>query len=154
MEKFLFITDLDATLLEHDYSYDAARPALEMIEKIEAPLVLNSSKTIAELSALADELKLDSPIIAENGGAVGVHRDSILEKNAEAIEIGAYQVSSTGLNRSFILEKAHALRSEHDFDFLGFADWTNEKLSELTKLSINGSTSGEATCCHGADSLE
>lgn len=135
MEKFLFITDLDATLLEHDYSYDAARPALDLIREKNAPLVLNSSKTIAELSALASELKLTSPIIAENGGAVGVHKNSILEKKNDALTMGDYLVNSTGMGRAFILEKAHTIRSEYQFHFEGFDDWSDIQLSQITKLT-------------------
>ncbi len=42
----LVFTDLDGTLLNHDdYSWEAARPALEELQRQSIPLILVSSKT-------------------------------------------------------------------------------------------------------------
>lgn len=142
--NYLIITDLDATLLEHDYSYKNALPALQFLQRHNIPLVLNSSKTVAELMNLAKELKLSAPIIAENGGAIGIPTDGDLDFNKvqdPASEFlnhtiaNNYQLLATGLHRDSILKYTHALRAEHSYRFEGFADWTAKQLSAITKLS-------------------
>lgn len=124
--KLLFITDLDATLLTHDYSWSDALPALSRIRRYEIPLVLNSSKTISELENLANELNLNSPIIAENGGLLAL-------KNHTS---GGFDVEITGTARTEILQVAHALRQQKGYQFEGFADWSAQQVAARTQLSI------------------
>ena len=50
--------------------YAAALPALDRLKRVQAPLVLCSSKTRAEMIPLWQELGLDAPLITENGGGV------------------------------------------------------------------------------------
>ncbi len=70
---YLVVTDLDGTLLDHDdYSYDAALPALQLLEELRIPVVLASSKTRSEILALREELGNEHPFIVENGAAVYV----------------------------------------------------------------------------------
>ena len=53
--RLLVVTDLDGTLLDHDtYDWEPARPAIEELKQRAFPLVLNSSKTIAELTPIAE----------------------------------------------------------------------------------------------------
>ena len=52
------------------YRWDAARPALEALGSGGVPLLLCSSKTRAEMEALARGLGLAGPLIVENGGAL------------------------------------------------------------------------------------
>lgn len=70
----LVATDLDGCLLDaHDYSWEPARGALDALHAAGARLVLASSKTRAEMEALAGELAALIPVaalIVENGGAV------------------------------------------------------------------------------------
>jgi mannosyl-3-phosphoglycerate phosphatase len=123
-QQLLVVTDLDATLLDHSYSWSAAAPALSALKAAGIPLVLNSSKTVKEMKALVDELDLHSPIVAENGGLLAV-------PNVE----GDYTIELTGLSRDFILQQAHALRTQHAYHFQGFADWTASQVAERTGLS-------------------
>jgi len=134
MEKLLFITDLDASLLCHDYSYEAAKPALQKLRELSYPLIFNSSKTIAELTALATELGSTAPIVAENGGVVGIHKQSNLSLSSTEEVDGNYAIMNTGLSRNIVLDKAHQLRSVKKLQFKGFADWSPAELSSITKL--------------------
>jgi mannosyl-3-phosphoglycerate phosphatase len=69
----IVFTDLDGTLLDpKSYSYDAARPALELLKDMGIPLVLVSSKTRAEIEAWRARLENHDPFIVENGGALFV----------------------------------------------------------------------------------
>ena len=68
----LIVTDLDGTLLDHHtYSAEAAGPALAAAAAAGVPVVLCSSKTRAEMRALAQRLRLPAaPLVAENGSVV------------------------------------------------------------------------------------
>src|SRR4030067_130990 len=69
--KTIIFTDLDGTLLHpRTYSYDEAKPALELIRKRHIPLVLCSSKTWAEIEAYRKRLDNRHPFIVENGGGI------------------------------------------------------------------------------------
>jgi mannosyl-3-phosphoglycerate phosphatase len=125
-KKFLVVTDLDASLLDHSYSWYEAKPALVRLRDLGLPLVLNSSKTVAEMKDLAMELGLDSPLVAENGGVIAIPKELP----------GDYSVQMQGLSRQEILEAAHELRSKMDYTFEGFADWSDQELAERTGLSI------------------
>jgi mannosyl-3-phosphoglycerate phosphatase len=125
-KKFLVLTDLDATFLDHSYSWDVAKPAIARLRELGLPLVLNSSKTVAEMKDLAMELGLQSPLVAENGCLLAIPNE----------HTGDYSLQIRGLPRKEILEVAHGLRSEMGYKFEGFADWSDRELAERSGLSI------------------
>jgi mannosyl-3-phosphoglycerate phosphatase len=114
----IVVTDLDATLLDDAYSWQAAAPAIAALRARGIPLVLNSSKTVAEMQTLAEELRTDAPIVAENGGAMRVGNETRI----------------LGLAREQILAVAHGLRSSQGYGFAGFADWTTAEIATRTGL--------------------
>ena len=70
-DRWLVITDLDGTMLNHhDYSMAAAAEAAHVCTRHGIPVILNTSKTYAETSAIRDALGLDAPFIVENGSAI------------------------------------------------------------------------------------
>ena len=63
----IVFSDLDGSLLDHDtYDWAPARPALEALRESGIPLVLVSSKTLAELDDYRRQLDLRHPVVAEN----------------------------------------------------------------------------------------
>ncbi len=71
--RLIVFTDLDGTLLDHNtYEWQAAKPALEQLTFRNIPLILVSSKTYAELAGYRDELRLEYPVVAENGASIHV----------------------------------------------------------------------------------
>jgi mannosyl-3-phosphoglycerate phosphatase len=83
--KLVVFTDLDATLLDpHTYSWKAAQPALQILWAQEAPIVLVSSKTIAEMEPLNCELAPEDPFVIENGGGIVVRRESPVAHDLES----------------------------------------------------------------------
>ncbi len=75
-ERCLVVTDMDGTLLNHhDYRVDAARPMLEKLERASIPVIFNTSKTLAELLELTQQLDNHHPFIVENGSAIYIPRD-------------------------------------------------------------------------------
>ena len=70
--KLVVFTDLDGCLLnKSDYDWSAAEPVLRKLSQLSIPVVLNSSKTAAEMTELATDLRIDgTPFISENGGVI------------------------------------------------------------------------------------
>jgi len=67
----IVFSDLDGSLLDHDtYDWRPARPALEALGERDIPLVLVSSKTLAELEEYRGQLDLPHPVVAENGAVL------------------------------------------------------------------------------------
>jgi len=68
----IVFTDLDGTLLDHhDYSWQAAAPALDHLRALSVPVVIASSKTAAEIAPLRAEIGFaDCPAIVENGAGL------------------------------------------------------------------------------------
>lgn len=142
VDKLLTITDVDACLMDEHYRYADAMEAVHQLNEKKYPLVLNSSKTLAELQSLAQQLQLDSPVVAENGGIVAVPGHSRLAPLCQNTLAGKnwqwhapYWTSNTGISREHILEVARKLRSEQGYQFVGFADWGAEGIAEQTGLS-------------------
>ncbi len=134
---FLIFTDLDATLLNHDYTWSEAEPALDIIREKQIPLILNSSKTLAEMHGIAQMLGLTTPIIAENGGQIAIPSNSgsnISLEDAVQHPTLPYLVVTQTPTRADILSYAHQVRSEKGYLFSGFADWDIATLCQHTGL--------------------
>ncbi len=121
----LVFTDLDGSLMEHEtYSIEPAMPALQEVLGRGFALIMNSSKTAAEILALQKTLKLSAPFVCENGAALQLL--SPAPDGQSRIVFGQL--------RSEWLPAVHAMRAEAGFEFEGFADWQPDKISELTGL--------------------
>jgi HAD superfamily hydrolase (TIGR01484 family) len=70
--QLIIFTDLDGTLLDSDYSFRKALPALKMIKAEAVPLVLCSSKTKMEIEQIRKKMTNSYPFISENGGGIYV----------------------------------------------------------------------------------
>ena len=104
--RVVVITDLDGTLLDHDtYSFEPARPALARLKRDNIPLVLNSSKTAAEIIELRKMLGNHDPFVVENGTGIFVPAN------------GGYDKTCFGKDRSSILRTLKSLRNECQFRF-------------------------------------
>ena len=68
---YLVFSDADGTILDHDtYSYQTALPGMLILRERNIPLILVSSKTLAEMRNLHKELALSYPFVFENGGGI------------------------------------------------------------------------------------
>ena len=98
----LIVTDMDGTLLNHhDYSYRAVLPMMRELEQAGIPVVLNTSKTLAELLSWIEHLGNRHPFIVENGSAIYIPEDyepfmAQLESESGIERQGAYRVITTG----------------------------------------------------------
>ncbi|MDX1491676.1 MAG: HAD-IIB family hydrolase [Pseudohongiellaceae bacterium] len=137
--QIIVFSDLDATLLNReDYSFEPALPALDLLQKNNIPLILNSSKTIAEISELRSRLNNTHPFVVENGAAVLVPVGYFSElKDQETISIEGddcnYCVIRFGDSYEHILQALNKAR-QAGFVFTGFNQWSADELAQVTSL--------------------
>lgn len=121
MKPDCIFTDMDGTVLgHHDYSYAPVLPVLQTLKAQRVPVVINSSKTFAELTTWMDKLGLEPPFIAENGGVI-------------YLPAGEKRVLGTPYPQ--IRAILNSLRQAHGWEFLGFGDMSVDKLVEVTGLT-------------------
>ncbi len=122
-KNWLIFTDLDGTLLDHhSYSFSAAKPALSQLNQRGIPVILNSSKTLAEIAQIADDLNLDTPQIAENGSIIYYPKEKI--------------TLTLGANYKTICSVLDDIRQEYSYSFSGFHDWNAEEIVACTGLEL------------------
>jgi mannosyl-3-phosphoglycerate phosphatase len=135
----LVVTDLDGTLLDEEtYDLDPARPGLEALQARRIGLVLCSSKTRAEMQALAGELELDTPLgtplIVENGGAVVLRAGLLPRLPPGARRDGGHVVLPLGTPRAALLTALPEVAGEAGVTVRPFAAMTAEEVAALTNL--------------------
>lgn len=135
MKSLWVCTDLDGSLLDHSYRWDDAKPALEELKKAGIPLILNSSKTLAEMVPLAKQLGLDTPLVCENGGVVAIPEQSPLAKDLPGVSFEGYMRLYPGVNRDYLLHEANSLREQLGYRYQGFSDWNAAEVAEKTGLN-------------------
>ncbi len=132
--KLIIFTDLDGTLLDSEYSFEKAVPALDLIKERGIPLIVCSSKTRVEIEHCRKQLNNEESFITENGGGVFVPKKLRImnyelrmkdEKDYHVLELGA---SYTDLRKALL-----ELRDE-GFNVKGFGDMSINEVSELTGL--------------------
>lgn len=143
--RWLVVTDLDGTLLDHhSYSAAPAQPSLDRLRRAGIPVVLNSSKTRVELRQWMERLHLDGPLISENGACIEMPADWVDSWSGSGADHGTDSEPnddrSSRLVRlspcySDIVATLHRVRDEHGFQFRGFADMSDQEVAELTGLS-------------------
>jgi len=135
VQQIIIVTDLDGTLLDSKtYSFEEARPALELIKKKHVPLVLCSSKTQAELGVWRIRLENRHPFIVENGGGIFIP-EGYFPFPVEGETRNGYRVISLGMPYAGIREQFTRLRDKLKIPVTGFGDMTPDDVAALTGLS-------------------
>ncbi|MFN3325686.1 MAG: HAD-IIB family hydrolase [Bryobacteraceae bacterium] len=129
-------TDLDGTLLDHDtYGWEAARPALELLDRTGTPLVFVTSKTWAETDFWRCRIANRHPAVVENGGAIYIPNDYFQFPLAGARQRGAYQVLEFGDSYASLVAALREAGRVSGVRVRGFSDMTIEEVSELCALT-------------------
>lgn len=129
MNNWLIFTDLDGTLLDHDdYSFRQAKPALDKIKALRIPLIINSSKTFAEIKNIKQQLHNNGAFAVENGAAVFVPQGLFADLDQPVNQV------ILGRPVADILQTLHGLRDRYDFSFKGFSDFSVAEVMEETGL--------------------
>jgi mannosyl-3-phosphoglycerate phosphatase len=132
MQNWLIFTDLDSTLLDHkNYDFSQALPALEKIRRLQIPLIINSSKTYAEISAIRKDLHVNDAFAVENGAVVFFPAGlfSGYEQPENQVLLGRPLTE--------ILHIIHPLRAQYRFAFKGFTDYSVAEVMMETGLTEN-----------------
>jgi mannosyl-3-phosphoglycerate phosphatase len=132
----ILITDLDGTLLDSDYSFREALPALAEAKSRKIPIVLCTSKTRAETEYYRVLLGNKHPFIVENGGALyiperhfPIHINSTLHRDEYAvIEIGSPYAD--------IVHSLQQAAAESGCTVRGFHQLAAEEISELCNMPL------------------
>ncbi len=134
-DKIIVATDLDGTLLDHfSYSWQAAKPSLEQLAERNIPIVINTSKTYAEVAQLQSELGIDAAFIVENGSAIYASKNSALAGYFEPYD-DSFNRSLFGAERTVIIDALQSIREANRFKFESYADWQVEDVVRHTGLS-------------------
>ncbi len=149
MHKLIF-SDLDGTLLDHhSYDYSAVLPLLKKIEIQKIPVILNTSKTLAELIPLRLSLDNQHPFIVENGAAIyipnGYFPEDILH-NKETLkdlscitlitQIKGYTRISFSQSREYWQHLLEPHLAAYNNQFISFSQMSTKDISKHTGLSI------------------
>ncbi len=137
MQQTIIFTDLDGTLLdESDYSFEAARPALDLIHAQGIPLILCSSKTRAELLRYRQRLHNNHPYISENGGGIFLPTGYFtVPLDAAPCATGECLIT-LGTPHAEIRRQFVALRQRLCASVRGFTDMTVGEVAALTGLGL------------------
>lgn len=147
MENIIIFSDLDGTLLDHhSYSYHAAMPALELIAEKGIPLILTSSKSLAEIKEIQEGLNLQHPFIVENGGAICLPKGYFESPNDLPV-VEDFLIKFLGPSYDEILQVLRKIQAEGDYSFRGFNDITVEEVMSLTGLSFEKAQKAKARLC-------
>lgn len=136
-DRWLVVTDMDGSLLNHnDYDFAAAQPLLQQLDELHIPVILNTSKTYAELEQWVRLLKLQHPFIAENGSAIFIPPEYFPEAYidqylADSALHGEYRVLTVGEP----IEKLDEFLNTINPPAINFTRCSVEQAMELTGLS-------------------
>lgn len=136
-EKTLIFTDLDGTLLDHHtYKTDAAHSTIKQLKTADIPIILNTSKTTAELLVIREQLALDTPFIIENGAAVFIPKHTFEKQPLNTITIDGYWVKEFSSPRKHWLTLLDKNTAEFKEQYKGFSSLSVAELSEITGLNL------------------
>jgi mannosyl-3-phosphoglycerate phosphatase family protein len=126
----VFITDLDGTLLDSAYSYEAADPALKLLRLLRIPLVLCTSKTRAEVEVWRCLLGNSHPFIVENGGALYLPEYYFGLAIHSPVHRNGYSVIEFGDPYRELVQSLIRASEESDCSVRGFYQMSAEEISE------------------------
>lgn len=131
--KIIVFSDLDGTLLNsHDYSFEEARPTLDLLRQRQIPLIFCTSKTRHEVEQIRKKLSIADPFIVENGGGIFFKPITHYTISEPTIEAGEYLMIQLGQNYNALRHFINLCKGK--FKIEGFGDWTVARIAELTGL--------------------
>ena len=145
----IIFTDLDGTLLDHhDYRFDSAIPALEAVRQQGIPLILTTSKTLAEVREINARLENPQPAIVENGCALcfPLDRDYPFDIPRH-VQIGDYAVVCHPPPYAQIRGFIEQQRGSRHWRLRGFGDMSAADVAESTGLGAYQAQNAKQRLC-------
>lgn len=132
----VIFSDLDSTLLEHfSYSFEPARPALELIRQLGIPLIFCTSKTRAETEYWREKMSNHHPFVVENGAAIYIPCDYFPFPIPEAKKVSDYWRIEFGPPYNKLRQFLIFCRDHFAPSIQGFGDMSLEEIMSITGLS-------------------
>jgi len=133
----VIFTDLDGTLLDRDsYSWKAAGPAIEILQRKGIPWILVTSKTRAEVEVWRQRLGNHHPFIVENGGAAFVPSGYFSHDIAGAERRSEYQILKWGAAYEELVADLRRASQTSRCRIRGFHDMSAADVCEISGLPI------------------
>jgi mannosyl-3-phosphoglycerate phosphatase family protein len=133
----IVFTDLDGTLLEHStYSFSEAEPALDLLKRLDIPLVIATSKTRREVEFWRRRLGNEHPFIVENGGAVFLPDGYFSHEVPGAVPRDGYLMLQLGTPYANLVETLRGAAEESRCRVRGFSQMSVAEVSEYCQMSV------------------
>ncbi len=118
------VTDIDGTLMDHNYDLSPALETISFLKKKKIPLIPCTSKTAAEVRHLRNQISINDPFIVENGGAIYGDKTNIEEE---------WKII---LGKSFndLRLKLDVISKDIDYPLTALNDLNHKQIEELTGL--------------------
>jgi len=135
--KLLILTDLDGTLLDYfTYSLNQASESLEVLQELDVPIIVISSKTRAEIDYMLNRSNFSGIFASENGSAVFIDRDLGLKFTQTSYVSGSFSVIQLGQSYARIIDTIRQAKVYCDADVRGFADMSAKEVAHITGLDL------------------
>tara|TARA_B100000945_G_C20382065_1_gene597793 strand:- start:458 stop:1273 length:816 start_codon:yes stop_codon:yes gene_type:complete len=118
------VTDVDGTLMDHNYDFSPAKETINKLKKLKIPVVLCTSKTASEVKLIRNELNINDPYIVENGGAI----------YGESKEGNKWEII-LGESYAYLEKILQRLSKDVNFQLRPLNDLSEEEATILTGLS-------------------
>ncbi len=136
--RWILFADLDGTVLDSEtYAPGPSSQALEMCSDAGVPVILNSSKTRAEMEPLCLNLPMcpDSPFISENGGGI-FYPSRYRAQPPGAEKDGELWRMTLGTSHEVVLGVLRQVGKELGIRIRFFSDLSDQEVSSLTGLPL------------------
>jgi mannosyl-3-phosphoglycerate phosphatase len=125
--RLVVVTDIDDSLLEPGaLALPSERAALDFLSVRGIPLVINSSRTHAEIERIQETLRLLTPSISEHGSALFIPPGSFPSIPDRAARAVGGHVIEFGRPYHEVVDAVRAASRELGMEIVGFADLTIE----------------------------
>jgi mannosyl-3-phosphoglycerate phosphatase family protein len=122
-QRIVVVTDVDGTLLEPGtHSWPDERAALDFLAARGIPLVINSSRTRAEIERLHETLQMLTPFISEHGSALFLPRGSFPSVPERARPAVGGAVVEFGKRYHEVVDALRLTCREQEIKVVGFAE--------------------------------
>jgi len=132
IEIYIIFTDLDGTLIDENYSFEDALPALNVLKEKKIPIIFCSGKTRVEQESFKNKMGINHPFIAENGSAIYIPKGYFKERQGEALD--NYEAIVLGTEFEEIRKNIASLREKYMIE--GYYTMSNEAVAKTTGLSL------------------
>lgn len=133
---YAVFTDLDGTLLNDRYEWEAAAPAIALLKRFRIPWILVSSKTRSEVEYWRLVLDNRHPFIVENGGGLFLPERYFPFPIAGTTRVNGYEALEWGTHYPVLVRALHQASAAAQCRVRGFADMTAEEVAAECGLSV------------------